>query len=105
MEYDPDNLSLLDELKDSKYQTDKDIVNERIQKGLTKLDSKLVLKDMEFVVTHRNCTNYYKYNGRIYGCYMTEKWHLESRNADKWIAKNTPETMTTNIQPDKNQSI
>ncbi len=99
MEYDPDNLSLLDELKDSKYQTDKCIVNERIQKGLTKLDSKLVLEDMEFVVTHRNCTSYYKHNGRIYGCYMTEKWHLESRNADKWIKENTPPTILISNNP------
>jgi hypothetical protein len=90
MEYDPDNLTLLEELRETQYRSDREIVRDRMQEGLTKLNKDLQLDAMEFVVTHRNATSYYKHNGRIYGCYMCKDWHIESRNADTWISKNVP---------------
>ncbi len=85
MNYDPNNTTLIDDLRRSQQSKDAEIVQNRMQDGLTKYDSKLKLSDMEFVVTHRNATSYYKCNDKIYGCYMCSDWHLESRNADKWI--------------------
>jgi hypothetical protein len=88
MDYTPENLTLLDDLRASQHLSDREIVRNRMKEGLTQLNAKLQLDDMEFVVTHRNATSYYAYNGCIYGCYMCKDWHLESRNANKWIAEN-----------------
>ncbi len=41
---------------------------------------------MKFIITLRNSTDYFEYNGCIYG-YSHEKWKLENTNAEEWIER------------------
>ncbi len=78
MEYDPNNLTLIDDLRRLQRISEAEKKLNQMQEGLKKLDSKLTMNDMEFIETRRNCTSYYSYNGRIYGCYNGSQWHIES---------------------------
>jgi hypothetical protein len=48
MEYDPENLTLLEEMRATQYRSDREIVRDRMQEGLIKLDKDLQLDAMEF---------------------------------------------------------
>lgn len=85
MEYDPCNFDLIEEYKKNKVRDEYSRIKKQKQNCLSDLDPTIDYDKMNFVVTLRNATDYYEYNGCVYGCYMCEEWELESTNAKEWI--------------------
>jgi hypothetical protein len=84
MEYNPNDFSILEDYKNKRDEEEYAKVIYERQRSLSEINPSFDYIQMKYIITLRDATRYYEYNGSIYGN-RCGQWRLETTEADKWI--------------------